>query len=233
MCNELLWFTCLLLQLTVTSTQTQFSESWQKENQGMKSHNQLRGLPPHLALTFYMSYNKALSFWISETKLTAFIIGNGFASPGLTDFPALLAQQGCLDPCFRPLSTLSKCCAASSTRESSWPTCHVITRGFCRCPGLKIPKVTRPGWPCRAREASGHPLWLGKLWTGGPTLHFIWWLICTDMLFQSQPFCRIAAAFPGAGKSRTDKWDSKCTLRTLLQNSQVLRAHCENLKVSC
>lgn len=147
------------------NTNSQFSESWQKEKQGTKSHNQRLTTASSTNTLHVIQQGTKPSRFSHFWNLTAFIIGNGFAStrtPVLTDLLALLAQRGCSDPCFGPLSALSKCCAAFSTRESSWPTCHVTTRGYYRCPGLKIPKVTRPGWLWTAREASGHCLWMGS-----------------------------------------------------------------------
>lgn len=68
---------------------------------------------------------------------------------------------------------------------------------------------------------------------GSPACPVPWWLPGTAMLFPSQQFCMAPAAVPGAGRHSPDKQDCKCSLRTLLHNSQLLHFRWENLKVSC
>lgn len=90
----------------------------------MKSPNQFRGLQQHPVLEFYTSCNKALSlggFWISVTKLTAFIIAVALLAPTLvhTGFPALLAQRGCSHLCFGPLLGCSGRAVLSSQHRAT------------------------------------------------------------------------------------------------------------------
>jgi len=76
-------------------------------------------------------------------------------------------------------------------------------QGLLRCPGLKIPMVTRQGLAGeRGKQHSTAPARGSRV---GPARDLTWGLICTDRLFQSQQFCMIPAAFPDGRKNRPDK----------------------------
>lgn len=148
-----------------------------------------------------------------------------------TDIPAPLARRGCSDLGFGPLSVHLASSVLSSPHQGTMRA--NLTHNHQRL--LWVHRSENPQGD-RVRQAVQHCSWLGEqnlLWRDGPARNRVWWRICTDMLFQPQQFCMIPAAFPDVGKNRPDKQDSKWTLRTLLQNSQLLHFRCENAKVSC